>query len=270
MEKNIKRSKLDLVLSFLLTLIALILVEPIFTTLTPLFPFNISSLWQQIILSLGYIIVMVVFYKTNLLFNKNILKISLEWLLFLVLGGLIFVLLHNLVNNNLEIFGSLYSYNLDFQFNILNYNFAILLIVFLMFAIQTLAEEWVFRGWLLDNFTEIFGFQAGVIFSALLFGLAHIPNSNFALPNFLFTFFLGIVWGYISQWTGSFFNTWPIHFINNLFFIFFLGYNQFYFPNLAIFNMKNLPNNFIWLIIFFCVNLIWLYRTRNLVMKETK
>lgn len=67
-----------------------------------------------------------------------------------------------------------------------------------LFLVAALFEEVLFRGYLQTMFSELLGMRAGLVISALLFSLAHIPNENFSviggLNILLAGFMLGLVY----------------------------------------------------------------------------
>ncbi len=68
----------------------------------------------------------------------------------------------------------------------------IILALLLGFLIQSCAEEFVFRGWLLSSLTRKFNLLVGVIVSSLLFTLLHYSPDNIwqdTLNSFLFAVF---------------------------------------------------------------------------------
>lgn len=194
-------------------------------------------------------------------------KLALTWICLLFLGFLAFYILHSALI--LSGFNDIISYNFVLSTEEVTFSILQIFSIILVVLIQTLFEEWFFRGWLLDFFKKLIIYKnvkintnIAIIGSAILFGLIHIFGSNFAIANFLFTFLLALVWGFIAIETKSFMGVWVLHFINNLFFVFAFGYNQFLFAKTAFFQMENLPNNFIWQTIFIGINLIlvWVYK----------
>lgn len=89
----------------------------------------------------------------------------------------------------------------------------------------SLSEELLFRGFLLKRISEKFGFTAGNIIQAILFGLLHgvMFDSYIGIVKtiaiILFTGILAFVMGYINEKkaNGSILPSWSIHFIGNLF-----------------------------------------------------
>ena len=263
--------KIDLILKFIITFISILLVSPIAVFLTENMTINgkMGEIFNVIIIYLLYLFIMIVSFKTKLKFNKEIFKITTSWIILLLSGLLIFHLLHFLLNGKVEFFGNIYLYNLEFGANPLNIKLEFFFAIIIMYLIQTLAEEWLFRGWLISSLSDFFGTAWSVFISAVIFGWIHTPGATFSIPNFSITFGLGLIWGIITIWSGSFLNTWPIHFFNNLFFTFILGYGGAHFSNLAFLKMENLPLNPIWVLIFFSVNLAFLWRS-NKILQHNK
>ncbi len=63
-----------------------------------------------------------------------------------------------------------------------------------------IGEELLFRGWLLN--------ETGLIFSSVLFGLAHVPLNRDWLFWPVFAFAMGLVLGWLYLWSGHL--LWPI------------------------------------------------------------
>ncbi len=72
------------------------------------------------------------------------------------------------------------------------------------FIIQSLAEEYLFRGWLLSRLAEKYSLFASIIISSGIFSLMHLPLSNFSQTShvmmiigicvtFLFSIFLSLI-----------------------------------------------------------------------------
>jgi membrane protease YdiL (CAAX protease family) len=267
-----KHSKtIDLILKFIITFIAILLVSPIAVFLTENMPINgkMGEILSIAIIYLLYLFIMIISFKTKLSFNKETFKITSSWIILLFSGLLIFNLLHFFLNGNVEFFGNIYLYNLEYGISPLEIRMDFFLAIIVMYLIQTLAEEWIFRGWLISSLSNFFGSAWSVFISALIFGWIHTPGSTFSIPNFSITFGLGLVWGIITIWTGSFLNTWPIHFFNNLFFTFILGYEGAHFSNLSFLKMANLPLNPIWVLIFFSINIVFAWNV-NKILQQNK
>jgi membrane protease YdiL (CAAX protease family) len=263
--------KIDLILKFIITFIAILLVSPIAVFLTENMPINgsIGEIFNITIIYLLYLVVMIISFRTKFKFNKEIFKITSSWIMLLLSGLLIFSLLHFFLNGKVEFFGNIYLYNLEFGINPFNIRLDFFFAIIIMYLIQTLAEEWIFRGWLISSLSDFFGSAWSVFISAVIFGWIHTPGATFSIPNFSITFGLGVVWGIITIWTGSFINTWPIHFFNNLFFTFILGYGGAHLSNLSFFKMENLPLNPLWVFIFFSINLAFAWRV-NKISQQNK
>ena len=91
-----------------------------------------------------------------------------------------------------------------------------------LLIISPVAEEWLFRGWLLELLETVFPRQmltltnplpASVVFSSLAFSLWHVQNLG-ALPTWFvgfqicYSFFLGIWFGFLRLQTGKLW--WPV------------------------------------------------------------
>ena len=206
-------------------------------------------------------------YRVKFKFDKISWSLAFLWLAILGFSTLFFRFANFIITNLSEIYG--FDYNFIFRSNLQAFSFSWVeyLLIILLFFVQTLAEEWVFRGWLLSTLKTKFSANFSIFLSAIIFGVYHVPGSIFPVSNFISTFCLAIGWGYVAHKTSSFFNTWPVHFLNNLFFSFILGYNQYFFSQAAIFKMDNLPNNLPWVIIFIVSNAIWIWMAKRLLKK---
>lgn len=80
-------------------------------------------------------------------------------------------------------------------------------------------EELIFRGVVLKGFLKKFNPTKAILFSALLFGIAHLNPWQF-----IAAFMAGIVIGWVYYKTRSIWAAIFIHFINNSF-SFYIGYN---------------------------------------------
>ncbi len=82
---------------------------------------------------------------------------------------------------------------------------------FIMAILPAVCEEAMFRGALQPVLIKLTGNRHfGIVFTALLFGLMHMQ-----FYTFLSIFVLGIVLGYVRQWTDSLWPAMIIHLINN-------------------------------------------------------
>ena len=89
----------------------------------------------------------------------------------------------------------------------------------------TLAEEVYFRGFLLNKFQQITGFWWADLYSALLFGLIHLPewyalgsfSSPLAVADFAGIVAFGLIFRLVMRKTGSLWFAYLVHALNNLF-----------------------------------------------------
>ncbi len=93
--------------------------------------------------------------------------------------------------------------------------------LFVIAIVPAIGEELLFRGIIQRIFVRwAKNIHLGILLTALLFGFFH-----FQFLSFLPRFYLGIIFGYLFQWTGSLWITIFAHFINNatavLFYYFF-------------------------------------------------
>ncbi|ESQ84133.1 hypothetical protein AEAC466_10325 [Asticcacaulis sp. AC466] len=92
---------------------------------------------------------------------------------------------------------------------------ALVLTTVVCLAVQTFAEEFIFRGYLTQSL--LLASKQPVIaaaISALVFGALHIPNGT---PQAVNATVMGFVLALIAIRTGSLALGWGLHFINNLF-----------------------------------------------------
>lgn len=97
------------------------------------------------------------------------------------------------------------------EFLVMNTPYDFVQMFFIMAVLPAVCEEAMFRGALqpvLIKLTKNTHF--GIIFTALLFGLMHMQ-----FYTFLSIFILGLVLGYVRQWTDSLWPAMVIHLINN-------------------------------------------------------
>ncbi len=133
-----------------------------------------------------------------------------------------------------------------------------LLIVFLG-IVPAVAEEIIFRGVLFNILGDLFKSKHyGIISSALIFSILHFQIYSF-LPRFL----IGILFGYLSFWSGSLIYSIFSHFINNsLFFVIIYLYNT----KLIRYDILkyNIPPY--WVLIFSCLCFMTLiYQTKRIL-----
>lgn len=83
-------------------------------------------------------------------------------------------------------------------------------------GLQTLTEEWVFRGWLTQGLFLAFGRRAlpAAVVSGLMFGALHIPNG---WPQAAGAVVFGVAAALIAVRTGGVAFTYGLHLVNNLF-----------------------------------------------------
>jgi membrane protease YdiL (CAAX protease family) len=82
-------------------------------------------------------------------------------------------------------------------------------------AIQTFAEEFVFRGVITQGLVRAFKRPwVACLVSGLIFGAAHIPNGA---PSAISATVLGVVLAYMALETGGLALGWGLHLVNNLF-----------------------------------------------------
>ncbi len=97
------------------------------------------------------------------------------------------------------------------QFLVMNTPYDFVQMFFIMAVLPAVCEEAMFRGALqpvLIKLTKNTHF--GILFTAFLFGLMHMQ-----FYTFLSIFVLGVVLGYVRQWTNSLWPAMIIHLINN-------------------------------------------------------
>ena len=117
----------------------------------------------------------------------------------------------------------------------------------LIAILPAIAEEFFFRGIVLNSFKKKYGAFVGIVASALIFGIYHM-NWLQGINAFI----LGLALGYIYVKTGSIFATMLIHFMNNAY-----GVLASFFPVLSFEN--NTILNYVLLIISIGVVIITLY-----------
>jgi membrane protease YdiL (CAAX protease family) len=81
--------------------------------------------------------------------------------------------------------------------------------------VQTLTEEWIFRGWLTQALLLATKRPAPTaLLSGVLFAALHIPNG---WPQAASALVFGVVTALIAMRTGGIAFTWGMHVVNNLF-----------------------------------------------------
>lgn len=90
-------------------------------------------------------------------------------------------------------------------------NLADLSVLFFIISISAgICEEFFFRGMILDAYSNRFNAKAGIVISAVLFGLFHFNPQNLLGP-----IFLGLMFGYLVLITGSLLAGILAHMTNN-------------------------------------------------------
>ena len=73
----------------------------------------------------------------------------------------------------------------------------------------------MFRGYLMNLFSQKSNYHNGIAISALIFAFVH-----FNFSNFFYYFVLGVVMGYVYYWGKNLFYPILIHFLNNALVVF--------------------------------------------------
>ena len=81
--------------------------------------------------------------------------------------------------------------------------------------IPAIGEELMFRGYLMNLFSQKSNYHNGIAISALIFALVH-----FNLTNFFYYFVLGVIMGYVYFWGRNLIFPIIIHFLNNAMVVF--------------------------------------------------
>ncbi|MAS52717.1 MAG: hypothetical protein CMD20_05890 [Flavobacteriales bacterium] len=81
--------------------------------------------------------------------------------------------------------------------------------------IPAIGEELMFRGYLMNLFSQKSNYHNGIALSALVFAFVH-----FNFSNFFYYFVLGVVMGYVYYWGRNLLFPIIIHFINNALVVF--------------------------------------------------
>lgn len=138
------------------------------------------------------------------------------WFVFATFGALVFgsTLINTVVFN---LFGSGHQYSLYDTFTPAGgSSWTNLVYIVITFAVlPAVTEEYIFRGILLAEYSE-YGVSTAVILSGLMFGMLHFNLSQ--LPVYIF---FGIVSAYAVYVTQSLWSAFLLHFLNNLYAIFF-------------------------------------------------
>lgn len=132
--------------------------------------------------------------------------------------------------------------------------------VLLVAIVPAIAEEFFFRGGLLQLLAEKMNLHVAIWVTAMIFSIVH-----FDVTGFIPRLFIGALLGYLFVWSGSLWTAICAHFINNLLAVLmeFLIYNQFIDKSAEHFGTgSSLWISFVGLLLF-CL-LFWaLYRMRT-------
>ncbi|MEF8879566.1 MAG: CPBP family intramembrane glutamic endopeptidase [Candidatus Thermoplasmatota archaeon] len=86
--------------------------------------------------------------------------------------------------------------------------------LFVLLAVQPVAEEFFYRGFLLDKFSSIFDEHIAVVLTAVLFGLAHLTYNKFFPAIFIAG--AGLILGYLVVRTKNLYSAIFAHIAFNL------------------------------------------------------
>lgn len=145
---------------------------------------------------------------------------------------------------------SLASSVIDYALNADNYRWSFSWSAFVPYAIaiaillplQTSAEEFFFRGWILQ-WAHAWGTQFKVVLSGLVFALPHLGNpeaTGHEFPALAAWFILGAGWAYVSVRDGSIELALGAHFANNVFSLLVVGYDDAALPTSALLTTSSL------------------------------
>lgn len=116
------------------------------------------------------------------------------------------------------------------------------LITLLLLPVQTWAEEFFFRGWVLNWASALPRFSQ-VFISGIMFAWPHMGNPEAATDTGLALaayFVLGAGWAYVSVRSGGIELAMGAHLANNAFSLLAVGYDDAALPNAAVFTTTNL------------------------------
>lgn len=140
--------------------------------------------------------------KLNKISFKNLMMsvvlVILSYPIILLLNGLFLSLLSNFIEYK--------NYPMEF----LQKNLSIGNYIFFICIIPAICEEIFFRG-VITNAYEVYGKNFAIIMSALVFSLFHFDIQNFIAP-----LLLGILFGYILEYTNSIYGAMIAHLTNNI------------------------------------------------------
>lgn len=144
--------------------------------------------------------------KEVLKLNKISFKNLLLTVLLAILSYPIILLLNGLFLSLLSKFIEYKNYPIEFlqrDVSLGNY-------IFFICIIPAICEEIFFRG-VITNAYEVYGKNFAIIMSALVFSLFHFDIQNFIAP-----LLLGILFGYILEYTNSIYAAMAAHLTNNI------------------------------------------------------
>ena len=101
----------------------------------------------------------------------------------------------------------------------------------LYISLPSIFEEMAFRGVVLTGFLSRYPERKSIIFSALGFGLWHLPfivnqDPVWTLCQVVWAFIIGLFYGYVAVKTRSLLPSMIIHYLSNVFISFLSGYMQ--------------------------------------------
>lgn len=116
------------------------------------------------------------------------------------------------------------------------------LVIVLLLPLQTSAEEFFFRGWILQ-WAQRWSMHTKVVLGGLLFALPHLGNPEAAgheLPALTAWFILGAGWSFVTLRDGGIELALGAHFANNLFSLMVVGYDGAALPTSALLTTSQL------------------------------
>lgn len=116
------------------------------------------------------------------------------------------------------------------------------IVILLLLPLQTSAEEFFFRGWILQ-WAHVWSVPVKVVFGGVLFALPHLGNPEAAgheLPALAAWFILGAGWSFVSLRDGGIELALGAHFANNLFSLMVVGYDGAALPTSAVLTTSQL------------------------------
>lgn len=157
-----------------------------------LFRVEIFNFWIRLLISSIILLIIALFNLKNIKFSKP----NLKFLLIGLLSGFIFYILLYFgfyIFQKLVYEGAKSVYNLSGGIEPT--------IIFIILIFTSSCEEIFWRGYVQNSLLHSYGFYKSVLITSIIYSSVHISSLN--IPLIFVAFVMGILWGFIYNWSKS-------------------------------------------------------------------